>query len=346
MTPRLHPLLALAVCISAAGSAIAQDPVFSQYTANPVYNNPGLAGLFEGEVRLSTSYREQWRSVLGSQAFRTFGAAAEVRHGVGGRDFLVGTFNAYRDESGAARYTQSGAGVGIGMQKYLSGGRGRNADYLGFGARVGFGQNAIDDSDLWFTSNLDTNTLIIGREGFQRPIPGKAYFDLSAGLNYAVVRRHFSFTAGIAGHHLNWPNHSLLFQVDRRLKPRISGLLAAEILLRDHLRIMPSTLVEVQGTSTRVSAGAGLRYSTGQRGDRGFRFGTYLRVANQATTGAGLEAIVVATQVELNRVTVGLSYDINTGAIGRTVDARGAYEVSMSWTRAKRSRYRVVCPKL
>lgn len=343
----LRSSLLVAALAAATSAALAQDPVFSQYTANPVYNNPGLAGLFEGELRLSASYREQWRSILDADAHRTYAAAAELRTRLGGRDFLVSTVNAYRDVSGAARYTQSGAGLGLGLQKYLGGGRGRHADYLGFGARAGYGERGLDPSGLWFSSDLDTATLAIASDGSRtQGVGNRAFLDLSAGVNYALVRRAYSLTVGLAGHHVNWPNASVLLSGSRRLKPRIAGLIAGEVLLAGGLRVLPSALVEVQGQSRRATAGAGVLYTGDERGDRGFRFGTYARVGNSGVEAAALEAIVLAAQLELERVTVGLSYDVNTAAIGRAVDARGAYELSISYTRAKRSRYRLVCPKL
>ena len=339
-------LLSSACLVAAASRAYAQDALFSQYTANALYNNPGMAGLFEGEVRLSASYRDQWSSILGSQPLRTMGAGAEMRYGVGGRDFVTASANVLRDESGEALYRHTGGGLGVGMQKYLGGGRGRNANYLGFGARVGFGQNTIDPSALWFSSQIDTSTLVISSERNAMVSPGRAYLDVAAGVNYAVVHRDYSFTVGVGGHHLNWPDASLLFQGQRRLKPRITGMATAEFLMDNGLRFMPSTVLDFQGRSRRITAGSGIYYNSGQRGDAGFRFGTYARLTNDTETAAKLEAIIFHVQVEVKDLAFGVSYDINTADIGRAVDSRGAYEVSLSWIKSRKSRYRVVCPKL
>lgn len=340
-------LLACAVgLLACATAAYGQDAVFSQYAANALYNNPGMAGLYEGELRITASYRDQWRSTTGHHPLRTYGATGELRYDVGGRDFLTVSANVLRDESGEARFRYSGGGLGLGMQKLLSGGRGRNANYLGFGGRVGFGQHTIDPSSLWFSSQLDTSTLAIAPERRDGVAPGRAYLDMSAGVNYAVVRRKYSYTVGVGGHHLNWPNTSLLFQNNKRLEPRLTAMASAEFLMDGGLRLMPSAMGDFQGRSRRITAGSGLYYRSEQRGDAGFRFGTYARLTNGTEADAVLEAIIFQAQVEINELTVGVSYDVNTGAIGRTVDARGAYELSLSWVKAKKSRYRVACPKL
>lgn len=343
----VHLLIASALSFAiATGSAWAQDPIFSQYAANAVQSNPGIAGLFEGETRLTASYRDQWSALLGAAALRTYGASAELRYGVGGRDFAVVSANALHDGNGAGLFRYTGGGLGLGMQKFLGGGRGRNANYLGFGGRLGFGQHTLEPSALWFSSDLDTATLAISREATRTIAPGAAYFDLGAGVNYAVVRPDYSFTIGVGGHHLNWPDVSFLFHDGRRLKPRFTALATAEFLMDRGLRLMPSASVDLQGPSRRITAGSGIYYNSGQRGDTGFRFGTYARVINGTGSSAVLEAIIFQVQVEVNRLAVGVSYDVNTADIGRVVDSRGAYEISLSWTRAKRSRYRVACPKL
>ena len=327
----------------------AQDPVFSQYTTSTTHNNPGLLGLFDGEVRLSANYRDQWSAALGGRPLRTMAGAGELRYNVGGRDFIGLGVNVLQDEGGQARFRQTRAGVGLGMQKYLGGGRGRDATVLGFGARVGYGQNSLVDDGLWYSSNIDTSTLVVepGSGGLPAGFTGttRGFLDLGAGVNLAIVRRDYSLAVGLAAHHLNWPNQSFLYDQDQRLAVRYSALVAMEYLLEDGLRIMPSVKYDRQAASNRLMLGSGIYYKPDGEGDAGFRLGSYARLTNQLDAGLYLEAIVLVTQVEFKNTVVGLSYDINTGAIGRAVDGRGAYELSVVWTRAGRSRYKVVCPK-
>lgn len=339
--------VALMLSVLTVGTLRAQDPAFSQYAANPVYNNPGMVGLFDGEVRLTANYRDQWSSVLGDSPLRTYAGAAELRYSVGGKDFIGVAVNALRDEGGQASLTLDNAGLSLAMQKYLGGGRGRDATYLGFGGRVGYGQMRLDPTALWYSSNLDTNSFAIDPSGISAGSVGvgNAYLDVSAGLSLAIVRRDYSVQLGLAGHHLNWPNSSLLYNSELLLPPRISGLIAGELLMRNDLRMLPSITFDLQKNSRRIQVGSGILYR-GRQGDAGFRFGTYARLANDLVKPASLEAIVLVAQVELARTTFGLSYDVNTGQVGRAVNARGAYELSLAWTREGRSRYKVICPKL
>ena len=344
----LAKLIVLSLSAVVAVTACAQDPAFSQYSASATYNNPGMVGFFDGEFRLTANYRDQWASVLGSTPLRTMAGAAEMRYAVGNRDFIGVGVNAIRDEGSSADFTFTGAGLALAVQKYLGGGRGRNANYLGFGGRVGYGQLRVDPSKLWYSSDIDTSSLVINRGGISGGAngTGNAYLDVGAGVHLSVVRRDYSWLVGLAGHHLNWPNPSLLYNAELRLPPRYTGFVAGEYLITKNLRLLPSANVDVQAQARRVQAGTGIYYSSGQGGDAGLRFGTYGRLSNRYEGAMSLEAVVLVAQVEFARTALGISYDINTGGVGRAVNARGAYELSLSWTREGRSRYKVICPTL
>ncbi len=338
------------ILLSITGVIQAQDPVFSQYTASPVYTNPALAGLFDGEIRLTANYRDQWPTVLGSDPIQTYAASGELRYNVGGRDYLAVAVNMLHDQGGESEYSITRAGFGVTMQKYLDGGRGRDATYLGFGARVGYGQHSFDPNNLWFSSGIDTTSLVIEQGPRALPVgfvtSTKSYLDVAGGINLAIVRRDYSFNVGIAAHHLNQPNTSFLFNSEELLKPRYSALIGGEYLIQDNLRLMPSAIYEIQGQVSRITAGGGLYYQPEQGGDAGFRIGLYGRTANQFESGIYMQSLIVSGQIEFKRTTIGMSYDINTGQLGRATDSRGAFELSLSWTRAGKSRYKVVCPKM
>ena len=346
---RLGLLCGLLAGIWSASTASAQDPVFSQHTAAPVYTNPALAGLFEGDLRVVANYREQWGAPLGGQPLRTMAASGEMRFEMGGRDYFAVAANVLQDEGGQSAFTVTRAGLGMAVQKYLDGGRGRDATYLGFGARAGYGQHRLSDDGLWFSSDFDSTSLSVTRDGGNLP-PGftgatRGYLDVSGGVNLSVVRRDYSVFAGVAAHHLNRPNVSFLYDQRTTLATRFSAMLGGEWLLRDELRVLPSATYQVQGPAHRLTAGASLYYKPDARGDAGFRAGLYGRTARRLDGGSYLESLVVAGGVEFRRMTVGASYDLNTGAVGRATDGRGAYELSVSWRREGRSRYEVVCPK-
>ncbi|MEY3927192.1 MAG: hypothetical protein RJA97_199, partial [Bacteroidota bacterium] len=67
----LRRLIAVALLLTHAWSAQAQDPHFTQYYANPLYLNPAFAGVKQCP-RVTTNYRNQYPS-LG--VYQTFSAS-------------------------------------------------------------------------------------------------------------------------------------------------------------------------------------------------------------------------------------------------------------------------------
>ena len=57
-------------------SGKAQDLNFSQFYELPLLRNPALAGIFIGDIRIQSVYRNQWQSV--TVPYRTSGLSAEV----------------------------------------------------------------------------------------------------------------------------------------------------------------------------------------------------------------------------------------------------------------------------
>ena len=70
-------LFALCIYIMCFLEVNAQDPHFSQFYASPLTLNPALTGLFAGEGRISSTYRNQWQSI--SNPFTTGTVAFDTR---------------------------------------------------------------------------------------------------------------------------------------------------------------------------------------------------------------------------------------------------------------------------
>ena len=68
--------------LSSGISLKAQDIHFSQFFETPLWRNPSLAGIYNGDIRVQAVYRDQWNSV--TNAYRTGSLNAEFKMPVGG----------------------------------------------------------------------------------------------------------------------------------------------------------------------------------------------------------------------------------------------------------------------
>ena len=70
------------------GQSNAQDFTFSQFYEKPQLRNPALAGVFDGDLRATGIFRNQWQSI--TVPFQTSAASIEVKFPIGSaNDYLT-----------------------------------------------------------------------------------------------------------------------------------------------------------------------------------------------------------------------------------------------------------------
>lgn len=338
-----------AVCASCLQG---QDPRFSQFYASPWNLNPALTGAFEGRWRATANYRDQWSSFLSPVPFRTYSVAADVRLDVGAYDHFALGVGALHDEAGTARFSQNKAHLGGAFLKQISGGPRQTAHVLSAGAQLGFGQNSADWGRVWFSRQFDP---LQERPDFSAPNgepnaqgSSSPYLDFNAGLLwYAVSRRNDGFwVLGIAWHHLNRPNVSLLADnPSERLYLRWTMHWGGLLPMNEQMGLMPGLLLMSQGPARELTAGAALRYSNGDRNELALRAGAWMRVVNRLNQSVQTDAMIAVVTLELERWMLGLSYDITTSSLARVNHSRGAFELSLTYYHLAHRRSRVVCPR-
>ncbi|MBL7828162.1 MAG: type IX secretion system membrane protein PorP/SprF, partial [Saprospiraceae bacterium] len=74
------------------------------------------------------------------------------------------------------------------------------------------------------------------------------------------------------------------------------------------------------------------------------RAGAWTRIGNKLDKGFQADAVTIVGMLELNRWALGLSYDITVSQLTRANNARGAFEVSLSYYHPGERRSRVRCP--
>src|ERR1700748_693719 len=81
--------------------ARAQDIHFSQFYETPLLRNPALAGIFTGDYRIQTIFRDQWNNI--NNAYRTGSLSGEYKWACGkGNDFLTTGMEILYDNAGTA----------------------------------------------------------------------------------------------------------------------------------------------------------------------------------------------------------------------------------------------------
>ncbi len=322
-------LTALLFVATLCTTTYAQDIHFSQIGRSPLNLNPGLTGIFEGDVRFIGNYRSQWNAIPVN--YQTFSGAVDMsfyNKNYDKRFFSAGLlFN--HDVAGISRLSLASIGLSGSYTQRMA-----NAHFLTLGLGGTITQRAFDRSDLQFDSQYNYETRqhdskLDNLENFNGTT--KLLADVSAGLNwhYRVPRRdrRTNFDAGFGILHFNQPNKSFIDTDYEKLPMRWNLYMFSEFQLGgSRLDLLLSGIYQLQGPHTELELGAGLQVhiDTDPGEEVALNFGVSWRNEDAITPFVGLKYQAWDARV---------SYDVNTGFTQAT-ERRGGVEVSVLYTLA------------
>lgn len=292
-------LLFLAVCVEAQ----AQDPSFTQFYSNPIYLNPALAGS-TGCPRIVSNYRNQWPQLTGNYITSAVAYDSYVKSISGGLGII-----ALHDMQGQATIQTSMIG---GVYSYNL--KVNRKFSIMVGARAAYFQKFLDWDKLTFGDMIDPRRGFIYQTGdVPRGNGRRGFFDVSAG----AVGFGKNYYFGIAAHHLNRPDESMILGTSR-LPMRITGHAGAEIKLGQRGRytnttsILPNIIYQYQNGFQELNIGTYIKY-----GD--FTVGAWYR---------NRDAFILLFGVNFEKFKLGYSYDLTVSKLGNGISG-GSHEVSL-----------------
>jgi type IX secretion system PorP/SprF family membrane protein len=185
----------------------AQDPLFSQFYNNPIYNNPAYIGLNAG-IRTRFNYRDQWTGL--PEDFKTYNFSMDMAErsipGSGGLGLLVTSDKA---GTGMIKSTNIGLGTAARIPVYEN-------MVAQVGIMVSYAQQSVDWSKFVFTDQLSARYGNIYQSAFEAPSANRvSYPDFAVGGVYRFVETgasnsNIQGTLGVAVQHVFKPNQSFL----------------------------------------------------------------------------------------------------------------------------------------
>jgi type IX secretion system PorP/SprF family membrane protein len=185
---------------------------------------------------------------------------------------------------------------------------------LMFGTQAAYYQKFLDWSQLTFGDMIDPRRGFIYQTGdVPRGNGRRGFFDVSAGM--VGFTKNFYF--GIAGHHLNRPDESLILG-QSRLPVKITGHLGANIKIGQRGRysstttLSPNIIYQYQNDFQQLNIGAYLKYES-------FTLGAWYR---------NKDAFILTVGITTDKYRIGYSYDLTVSPLGSGVSG-GSHEVSL-----------------
>lgn len=308
-----------------------QDIHFSQFSNSPLNLNPGLAGVFGGDMRFVGNYRSQWRSV--PVPYTTFSGSVEnkIYFTKGKYDrFLTGSLFLNYDRQGSLHLTSMQIGIPIALTLPT----GKNK-FLTLGATPAFGQRAFDQSKINFGSQWDGCAFDAGinpNEDLLLQNTSLKYFDLSAGVNFRMQggTKRNRLDLGAAMHHINRPYHdfwssTLADPGNVRLYNKLSVYGIGLIQLASNYDLMVQASYQKQGGYREIVYGGGIRFHLNQKPykELSLQIGADYRSRYQ-------DALIPHVEVLYKTWTLGVTYDVNFWSdVNLVTNRRGGPEVSL-----------------
>ncbi|ASU33059.1 hypothetical protein MuYL_1159 [Mucilaginibacter xinganensis] len=307
------------------------DPHFSQYYANPLWLNPALTGVIDGDTRINANAKNQWTGI--PNGYKTSGLSVDFRSG---EKAGLG-FNVINQSAGTAGYNYFAAygSYGYGVPISADG-----TQKLHFGIQAGIINRSFDPSKLQFdnqyTSIIGFDPTAPSFEGFSTT--SATVFDASAGVFYydGDPIHTANMFAGLSVAHLTSPKDPFTNgSIQSRLPVRFTAHAGVKIKASDEFDITPHAIYISQQNSSIKALGV---YSELKFEDNnGLILGGMYRIGDAAVADVGYH---------LKNLVIGLSYDVNTSALKSATNGQGGFELSLVYIFRKGPiNPAAVCPK-
>jgi len=312
-------ILVVVCYLSLASFVHAQDIHFSQFFQAPLLRNPSLAGIYTGDIRVQTVYRDQWNSV--TNAYKTASLDGEYKMPVGKlNDFVTVGMQLLYDRAGTIAWTSTYVYPAINYHKSLSAEKNR---YLSLGFMGGVVQRRIDRSKVTTNSTYDNGT-----NGEYFNDASYLYADGSVGMSFNSDLNdnpNSNYFLGVAYHHFNRPNASFYRNASIELFPKWVFSGGIRFGVSDYAYVTLQADHSMQGGFQETVAGGmyGLKIGNDHdKPDYTIHAGTFLRWN---------DAIIPTLKLDYNPFSVTISYDANISKLKPSSYGRGGYEISISY---------------
>ncbi len=293
----------------------AQDIHWSQYNDNPIFQNPGNAGLFNGDYRFVANYRNQWKSV--SVPFSTISFSADTR--ITQKPNLGLGLLFFHDVSGDGKLRTLEMQGNIAYHLKLTPDSMHN---LRAGVNIGINHRQVDWSKFYFDNQFNGVSFdpsLATNEAYQSDRKTNPSFGTGLVYEYYKNKREKIY-AGISFFNLNRPNQGFYTEYiprDIRMNLFAKGIYKLDV----DWDLVPSINLSVQGKYREIIFGSSAKYTLSDKvGDyKAVYGGLWYRNRDAAYLSVGMD---------YNDWFVGLSYDINFSKLVPASNLRGGFEIA------------------
>ena len=318
----------------------AQDPHFSQFFSSPLTLNPAFTGKFDGTVRVSGNYRNQWPTI--NRAYQTGTVSVDfpiLKKLIDFRDTWGVGLMGYTDKSADGAVSFNYMSVSTAFHKGLDE---DGYKQIGIGLQGTYSNMLINPSNLKFEDQLTPLGFTgVTSETFGTSTLKTSYFDLNAGMLYTTSSSNKNnLYAGISLYHINRPRQNFNSGAYYLLNPRATFHAGGYFPTGDITTLHISALYSTQAQAHETLIGAALQFAATSpetsENPVSFYAGSWLRLG---------DALIPYVGLEFNSMRFGVTYDINTSDLKTASQSRGGIEISLIYIAKPAGSKGIPCPK-
>ncbi|MEP7195138.1 MAG: PorP/SprF family type IX secretion system membrane protein [Saprospiraceae bacterium] len=343
---------------------LAQDIHFSQFYMSPLNLNPALTGVMNCKMRFIANYRNQWAPVLKTGSFNTFNASFDQKIPVSRYDYFGFGGTLWGDKAGSLDFKTVSFKLSGSYSKRMSGTR-TSANYLVFGLDGSLNQRGVNfHNAIWGTQISSKGVDPLGPVDVTIYDPSFLFADISLGLLwFAVLDKKNNYYLGGAYSHLNEPlqNNAKNIPANKGgfsaapLYPKLTVHAGGVFQMGYKNSLVPGIVSFFQGPHWQVNGGTSLRFNVSQskNDEQSFQLGLWARLANSEKTELGstttkkgilMDALILSTRFDYNKLGFGLSYDVNTSGLRKASAANNSFELSFIYNICGPEKRGIYCP--
>ncbi len=327
----------LCLLISISLFVKAQDPHFSQFFSSPLTLNPALTGKFDGTVRVSGNYRNQWPAFNNVYTTSTLSVDFDIlKTKLPDYDTWGVGILALKDQAGGNILTNTYLGLSTSYHKSLDE---DGFQQIGIGFQGTYGQKRLNSSKLVFEDQLTPFGFTgVTSDVFNTDNLNINYLDLNAGLIYtASTNDQNNFYIGASMYHINRPKESFKGG-NWNISPRTTLNAGGYFPVSDELTLHTSGIYQIQNNATETVVGGALAAALDAESE------------NPSNVYGGLwyrfnDAIIPYVGLEFGGFRIGATYDVNVSSLKAGSQSRGGMEISVIYIKRPAGFKGIPCPK-
>jgi len=331
--------------------SLSQDLHFSQFNENHALVNPALTGVTD-PLRASLTYRDQWRSI--STPYRSFGVSVESRlnnsswqqvdkfRSMTFKERSVGRLawglSVYGDKAGTGNLNSTNAIFSLATFVPVS-----KKSFISLGLQGSFVQRRLENGNLIFPNqfngygydaNMPQNEKITATNYNYFGLAGGAIWSYGQQEKRIASNRQVKGNLGVSFYHITAPHNGFFSNKEALMMKYIVHGDLYFAPANFNTAILPSFILQRQGSSTEFMAGILLKYYL-------FNDSKYTGNVKRSSIGYGIyyrnqDAMIIALNFERQeQYAIGISYDVNLSRLVTATTSRGGLEISLRYTPPK-----------